>query len=65
MASIVFSDKKNRVSIIQTHGADFELLGQLAKAMEGKRIADITLRDHPDDVGGIQSPRKVLEFNLA
>ncbi len=63
MASFTHDAEKHQVTIIQTHGGELSALKKFAKGIDGKTISDVTIGDHPDDVDGEQSPRKVVMFN--
>lgn len=54
-----------KVVIIQTHGGEGRDMENLVEFLNGKRIAEATISDHPDDKGGVQSPRQVIAFRLS
>ena len=66
MANVRFNVAGNKITLTftQTDGGENVTLQQIADAVKGKMVVDTTLKDHPDDAGGGQSPRKILTVSL-
>lgn len=60
MAIIGINQVVKEVQITQTTGAESATLDELQELLSTKMICAVNMHNHPEDIGGPQSPRKVL-----